>query len=237
MRDKTSWMSESERPTWALMRATRKLFLLSSMDFSRRHSWAWPCSSRRRRNSVNMVDVLFFFTCFWLFICLQVCNVPAWGWCWGWVSGGSCPRWSCGWNGLSGRRKLRLSIGSVCTTPSCPAKRGDRQWHRAWVSGRAVSLQRQRATTKKHTAQTADRLQKITSEASLCNLISHKKTLFIRWIRFQQWAHSASHLPLTWKFGPMNDASLKLATFQLQDRKARWRPASFLLEFWSNTSW
>lgn len=25
------------------MRATRKLFLLSSMDFSRRHSWAWPC--------------------------------------------------------------------------------------------------------------------------------------------------------------------------------------------------
>lgn len=56
------WTSKSKRLTWALMRATRKLFLLSSMDFSRRHSWAWPCSRRsRRRKSVNMGWCPFFF--------------------------------------------------------------------------------------------------------------------------------------------------------------------------------
>lgn len=34
--------------TWALILATRKLFRLSSIDFSRRHSCAWPCRKQKQ---------------------------------------------------------------------------------------------------------------------------------------------------------------------------------------------
>lgn len=52
---------------------------------------------------------------------------PASSWCWGWVSGGSCPRWSCGCNDLSGRRRPPPSTGSGCRTPSYPGQAAEGQ--------------------------------------------------------------------------------------------------------------
>lgn len=59
-------MFKVKKSTWALMRATRKLFLLSNMDFSRRHSWAWPCEAHT--GWWNMFLRMFVYVC----ICMCV---------------------------------------------------------------------------------------------------------------------------------------------------------------------